>query len=70
MNNEVEQRVWVHKKTGQLGYALIGTALGDVWIFDDHSDTEVLSKRFCNFINDPLDPESYSKKEFIDLGPL
>lgn len=69
-DKEIERRVWVHKKTGQLGYAYVGTVLGDIWFFDDHSDTEVLNNRFCNFINDSHDPRSYSKDEFEDLGPL
>lgn len=61
-------RVWVHKKTGLIGYAVVGTWFGDVFFFADHGDHEVLNPRFCKIIGKSFHDSKYS--EFIDLGEL
>lgn len=67
---KLKTRVWMHKETGQLGYAFKNDFFGWLWLFDDHSDNEVLSGRFCNFLDDKNDPDSLSKSDFQDLGEL
>lgn len=66
----IQERAVYHIPTGQFGYCLPGTALGDLFFFAEHDQTEVLSDRFCNFLDDQRDPKSFSAKDFLDLGPL
>ena len=64
-------RVWYHIPTNQLGYAILDSILGSpLFIFKDHDSEEILSPRFCNFVDDVNDPNSFKQNEFIDLGVL
>ena len=55
----IQPRVAYHIPTDQLGYCLPGTFLGDLFMFAEHGESETLSGRFCNFLDDPMDPEAF-----------
>lgn len=67
---ECKPRVWMRKSDAKLGYAYADSWIGPIWFFAEHSDHEVLDKRFCNFVDDPRDPISLPRNAFVDLGPL
>lgn len=69
-DGKIQERVWLHKPTGQLGYGLAGTVFGNIWFFAEHDEDEVISGRFANFLDDPRDQKSLKAKDFQDLGPL
>jgi len=66
-----KDRVKYHIPTDQVGYYFEGLCgFMKCFIFAEHEEDEVLSDRFCNFVDDKNDPKSFKSKDFIDLGVL
>lgn len=64
-------RVWYHVPTNKLGIAILDSFFGvPVFIFKQEKPDEVMSHRFCNWVDDPIDPKAFKRKDFIDLGVL
>lgn len=70
MDKELRIKAWYHVPTDQLGVAYVKTWFGPLFFFSEFDDNETLSSRFCNFVNDKRDPNSFRRKDFIDLGYL
>jgi hypothetical protein len=68
--DRIQDRVWYNKKTDQLGTGLPGTWMGDIWFFAEHEMDEVICSRFATFLDDKNDPNAFSWRDMVDLGPL
>lgn len=41
-----------------------------LFIFRDYEDSEIISSRFCSFLDDPQEPHPLKREDFLDLGVL
>lgn len=63
----IPDRVWIRKSDAQLGYAITETIFGSpLFLFADHTEDEILTTRFCQFIAD----DGLTEDDFIDCGVL
>lgn len=69
-DGSIQYRVWMHRKTGQLGIGLPGTWLGDIWFFKDCAPDQAVSGDVAVFLDDKRDENSFSSDLIEDLGAL